>query len=72
MRPLDACPTALQAELRRASTGLAARLLGCCTQTLRAMEARGEIACTRTASGRRLWNVADALRRRAETQEPQS
>lgn len=49
--------------LSEVTTGIAARALRCHPATLRKMRDRGEIACTRTATGRCLWNVRAYLER---------
>jgi hypothetical protein len=53
-----------QAEgLSEVTTGIAARVLRCHPTTLRKMQERGEIECTRTATGRCLWRVRKYLER---------
>ena len=60
MRHTDIDEPRLADGLSEVTTGIAARVLRCHPATLRKM---GEIACSRTATGRCLWRVRDYLER---------
>jgi len=50
-----------QTALTAVPTGMAARLLGCCSATLHNWRRRGLIGYHKTSSGRYLWNVNEHL-----------